>query len=143
MDKEMVKCLEKANYLEKALKETRGNFRRIMDSFPAGLILLEGKGLIEATSKSLQSLSGYGPLELRGKAPTIILRFDRKEPFDQFIKDNCIATLFETDLRRSDGSLIPIQFTASTINTYGATEGDLMAIAVIDQTSKRLILRSN
>ncbi|HEY0097035.1 MAG TPA: PAS domain S-box protein, partial [Archangium sp.] len=98
--------------LEKSLRQGEAVFRRIMESDMMGLAFSDGDGLIHEANDSFLALVGHGREELeRGLRWQALVPPEGKEAGERGLRalwTRGVATAFELELLRGDGSRVPV-----------------------------------
>jgi PAS domain S-box-containing protein len=125
---------------EEALRASRAMFRRLFESAPVALVVVEpGQGRILRANHQAEAMFGYAAEELRGQSVEILLPERDRERYPTLragyiTKPLPLSTGTELQLcaRRKDGSEFPMDFTLGTFETEEGT----VALAIIRDVSE-------
>ncbi|WP_168221679.1 PAS domain S-box protein [Aquisphaera giovannonii] len=126
---------------ELSLRDSEERFRTVFESVPAGLVVVDGEGLITMVNGRIVEWLGYAPAELIGEPidmliPRVIGRQDGQPtlghagPADR----REVAPDRELNAIRKDGSRFPVD---AGLKLVQADSGPMMLVAIMDATERR------
>lgn len=126
---------------ENALRASEARVRQIIDSMPVGLVVVDGKGIIESVNPSMEQIFEYGPEELIGKHLITIFEHGADQDPDAFMQDVYERSLGHMDEREAvkmTGEIFPTQLSLTAFETL---EGERFLANIIDLTELREVER--
>jgi PAS domain S-box-containing protein/putative nucleotidyltransferase with HDIG domain len=132
------RTVEEKQQTEEALRESEEKYRRLVERANDGITIIEG-GIIKYANPSLAQIWGGTIQQLIGTSftdyidpddlPKVVDRYKRR------MKGEDIPSLYETVLRRKDGSKVYVELNAGTI-TYHGKLADLVFVRDITERKR-------
>jgi two-component system sensor kinase FixL len=105
-----------------ALQESEGYLRSILDTVPDGMVVIDGRGMIDMFSKTAERVFGYEASEVVGKNLSILMPNGDRERHDGYL-ENFHATGVRKIIgigrlvlgERKDGSTFPLRLTVGEV----------------------------
>ena len=134
--------IEMRKKIEKNLAESEENFRLISISAKDAIVKMDGKGKVAFWNPAAERIFGYTSEEIIGKdAHELLAPPDKKEQarhgIKNFIKDGrgkLIGNTVEMEVKRKDGTLLPMEISLSSLKT---PSGQYQAVGIIRDISER------
>lgn len=104
---------------EKILKESEEKYRALVESSPDAILMLDEERKILSSNDAFLRLSGFSRYEVEGKSARVVHPSD--ESFTSFgalalnALESSESFRIEWELRRKDGTLIPVEVTISSL----------------------------
>lgn len=115
--------------LEDELRAALARYRAILASTLDPVITIDGSGVIQAASDSVQRVFGWSPQELVGRSVNVIMPEPHASRHDVYLAEyretgqtNILGRTREFDARRRDGSTFPIELSVSRADIPGSDE---------------------
>ncbi len=125
--------------IETALRESRHQFNRMMDSVSDIIMVLDAQGNITFESPSTARILGYSPGHFIGTSPFPLIHEEDVEnvlaEFAEVIRNENTGTPTEFRIRRADGSWIWLAAVGNNLSEAPGVQG--MVITARDVTEKR------
>ncbi|MFK7956956.1 MAG: CheR family methyltransferase [Lysobacterales bacterium] len=124
----------------RAIQDAERRYREIFHSSPVGVLGINLKQEVVSVNPSFLSLSGFQLVELKGKKLSMLLTEEGQEQLDKMFvylsADDSSGTLgyLSVDLLSRGGDLIPVEISATPINT---DDGILVHLHVVDMTERQ------
>ncbi len=100
--------------LEEALIAEREQFvRLVIESMPLGLLVLDDRGIIERSNRSLKQMLSFEEADLSQKPIQAIFDENAIEPVSQFMTGTVAGGVYQADMRTRDGGTLPAEITLS------------------------------
>lgn len=116
--------------------------RRVFDEAPDGMIVIDGDGLIQATNKAAEHLTGYAREELATMSVEDLVPIEaRQRHFDQRLTaqrnevERPMSAVQTLAVARRDGTLLPVDIALTTIG-----DGNGWYLASVRDVSERVLI---
>ncbi|MFQ5574363.1 MAG: HD domain-containing phosphohydrolase [Terriglobia bacterium] len=136
--------LSKANiFLERALaqkRESEEKFRSILENANDVIVLLDKAGTVTEVNRRIRDVTGYEPSEVAGRHFTKIPAFRGStltratHVFRELMAGG--SHIYELELRRRDGSMIPVEVSAEVVEEGGSIRGILALVRDISDRKR-------
>jgi len=134
-----VRDITERKRIEAALRESRDQFNRMMDSVSDIIIVLDSRGNVTFESPSMARILGYSPGHFIGTSPFPLIHEEDVEnvlaEFAEVIRNENTGTPTEFRIRKADGSWIWLAAVGSNLSEAPGVQG--MVITARDVTEKR------
>jgi len=131
----------KATEIERALRQSEERFRRVVESAPNAMVMIDGSGRIDMVNTQTERLFGYRREELLGQPIEVLVpeRFRGHHPglrLSFFADPNSRPMGAGRDLYglRKDGSEFPVEIGLNPIET---DEGVMVLSAIVDLSGRK------
>ena len=109
--------------LKKKLKISEERFQSVLDAAEDGIFTLDLKGNFTSGNRKAEEICGYKKEELIGKSILTLLSKESVPAilkiFNDIVSKKSLSYQFETEIKRKDGNLVPLEVKGSVVR-----EGD-------------------
>ena len=112
--------------------DEKGKIRRLLDSVPDPIVMVDEGGAILYASSRCEHILGYPPTELLGRPVESVIPLQPNE------HDPAMGKNLEVHARRRDGEQIPVEI---TLNSVAMREGRFITAAIREGSTRREALR--
>ncbi len=137
---EILELTEGRQKVELALQESDHRLRAILESAPAGVMIVDRRGLIQFSNQLAQQIFGYSneelvnnPIEMVVPEAVREIHTVERKNFTRSPRIGPMGSGRELEARRKDGSLVPVEIGLSHVET----DSGRMVIAYIVDISQR------
>lgn len=125
---------------EDQLKASEARVRSVIDSMPAGLIIVNPAGAVESANPKAETMFGYSRYQLTGRNLLELFHQPGHDNFDSFLFAVTVQAAGRSEwlVRKKDGRTFPIEL---SINELSTAEGQRYLAILIDVSELREVDR--
>ena len=122
-NRQLVEEISERERAQKSLQNSESRFRAIVDTVAEGIIITDGRGVIESFNPAAAWIFGYTPEEAIGRNVSMLMPAPDSQQHSSHMarylessETTIIGTVREVDAQRQDGSLVPIELAISEVH---------------------------
>lgn len=129
LEKRIKELESEVNRLEEKLKISEERFQSVLDAAEDAIFTLDLKGNFTSGNRKAEEICGYKKEELIGKSILTLLTKESVPAilkiFNDIVAKRYLSYQFETEIKRKDGSLVPLEVKGSVVREGGRIVGVL------------------